>query len=454
MDLIDALRLALTPGAPDVVALVGGGGKSSAAFRLAAEAAARGVRAIATTTTRLGANELDAAPVVVEVTGESLPLASLAQGLDRADWCLLVDAARGEKRAGVSPAQVDGLVAAAPQLGLGLIAVEADGSRQLPIKAPAAHEPVIPACTTLVVAVAGIDAIGRALTPDEVHRPEQIAALLGLSADASIRLTPAQMAHLLLHPHGGDQGRPPGARRMLLINKVERADQLAVARLTAGRAVEAGVGALLGAVGRSDAAPVRERWGPLGVVVLAAGQSQRMGRPKQLIAVEGLSMVRRALNTALAAGSQQVALVTGAYADEVQAEVAPLVASRPELAVVYNPAWQSGQASSMHAGLSALHPEIEAAIFLPVDQPFVPSALLRRLVQCWREGAAIAAPVVDGAMRGAPALFDRTLWPELRHVRGDRGGRDVLRRHAAQVGTVSAPAVCLADLDTPEELLR
>lgn len=452
MELIDALRLALTRGAPDIVALVGGGGKSSTAFRLAAEAAARGARAIATTTTRIAASEIDTAPAVVEVTGAALPLDQLAHTLARTGWCLLVDAARGEKRTGISPALVDGLVAAAPQLGLGLVAAEADGSRQLPVKAPAAHEPVIPACATLVVAVAGVDALGRELTPDQVHRPERIRGLLGLPPVAPVRLTPAQMARLLLHAQGGDRGRPPGARRLLLINKVEDAAQLAAARLVAAHAVAAGVTALIAAVGRSGGAPVRERWGPLGVVVLAAGRAQRMGRPKQLIMLDGTALVRRAVTTALAAGAQQVVLVSGAQAAAVEAEIAPLVAARSELAVVHNPAWESGQASSMHTGLAALRPEIEAAILMPVDQPYLPAALLRRLAQGWRTGAPLAAPAIDGALRGAPALFDRSLWPELMDVRGDVGGRGVLRRHAARVQTVSSQAAWLRDLDTPDDL--
>src|SRR5690606_1512350 len=152
MELIDALRLTPSPSAPTVVALVGGGGKSSTAFRLAAEAVQRGARAVVTTTTRLGANELGAAPAAVEVSGASLPLNDLARALDQAGWCLLVDAAPGEKRTGVPPSMVEALAAAAPRLGLGLVCVEADGSRQLPVKAPAAHEPVIPPCATLVVA--------------------------------------------------------------------------------------------------------------------------------------------------------------------------------------------------------------------------------------------------------------------------------------------------------------
>ncbi|MCC6169359.1 MAG: NTP transferase domain-containing protein, partial [Caldilineaceae bacterium] len=116
-------------------------------------------------------------------------------------------------------------------------------------------------------------------------------------------------------------------------------------------------------------------------------------------------------------------------------------------------------------------PEIEAAIFTPVDQPFVPPALLRRLAQGWRMGAPLAAPVVEGALhgapvvegalhgapvvdsalRGAPALFDRGLWPELMAVRGDVGGREVLRRHAATAHAIPAQTAWLRDLDTPDD---
>lgn len=452
MDLIDAFRLTPVPTAPEVVALVGGGGKSGTAFRLAAECAARGVRALVTTTTRLGANELAAAPAVVEVTGDGLPLDQLAHTLGRFTWCLLVDAARGEKRAGISPALVTELTAAAPRLGLGLISVEADGSRQLPVKAPADYEPVIPPCATLVVAVAGVDALGRTLTPDQVHRPERMRALLNLTPDEPARLAPAHLARLLLDRQGGDQGRPAGVRRMILINKVESAAQMAAARLAAAICAAAGATALIAAVGRADLPPVAERWGPLGIVILAAGQARRMGRPKQLIEVDGVSMLRRTLTAALAVGGRQVVLVTGAHAAAVQAESAPLQAAYPQLCVVNNLGWESGLAGSMQTGLAALEESIEAAIFLPVDQPFVPVELLRRLTQCWRQGAGLAAPLVDGEMRGAPALFDRSLWPELMAVTGDRGGRDVLRRHAAALRTVPGQAAWLADMDTPQDL--
>jgi molybdenum cofactor cytidylyltransferase len=191
------------------------------------------------------------------------------------------------------------------------------------------------------------------------------------------------------------------------------------------------------------------------VVVLAAGRSSRMGRAKQLMEVDGELMVRRALGISLASGADAVVLVTGAYHAEVAAAVADLQqGAAGRLHLVHNPDWETGQAGSMQVGLGALSPACGAALFLPVDQPYVEAVLLQQLVAAWQQGALLAAPLVDGELRGAPALFDRSLWPELQQVKGDMGGRGVLRAHAEQVQTIAAPAAWLRDVDTPQDLAR
>jgi molybdenum cofactor cytidylyltransferase len=96
---------------------------------------------------------------------------------------------------------------------------EADGSRMRPFKAPAGHEPVIPAETTLVLIVVGADILGKPLDGDHVHRPELVAALCG--APLGTRITPEMVARVLAHPEGGRKGVPAGARVVALINKVE-----------------------------------------------------------------------------------------------------------------------------------------------------------------------------------------------------------------------------------------
>ena len=95
---------------------------------------------------------------------------------------------------------------------------------------------------------------------------------------------------------------------------------------------------------------------------------------------------------------------------------------------------------------------VEAGIWMPVDQPYLNPALLVQLAAAWRQGADLAAPEVNGDLRGAPALFARRYWPDLLLVEGDSGGRSILRRHAGRVRSIHAPEAALRDVDSPQDL--
>src|SRR6185369_6244228 len=156
MNLLTALRVQPS----EVIALVGGGGKTSTMFALAAEIVAAGGQVITTTTTHIFAAQIALAPVHF-VAGDA-GLAEIGAALARSGHVLLtgpVDGAEG-KAAGIPLSLVAELQALA---GHPTIIIEADGARMRPFKAPAEHEPVIPPETTLVVAVAGVDILGRAL---------------------------------------------------------------------------------------------------------------------------------------------------------------------------------------------------------------------------------------------------------------------------------------------------
>jgi molybdenum cofactor cytidylyltransferase len=113
--------------------------------------------------------------------------------------------------------------------------IEADGSRMLPVKAPAEHEPVVPVEADLLVAVAGIDALEQPIA-DVAHRPERVAAIEGLAL--SDHLTPETLARVLAAPDGGLKNLPAGARAALLLNKVETPAQREAARRVAQAALE------------------------------------------------------------------------------------------------------------------------------------------------------------------------------------------------------------------------
>lgn len=439
-------------GAPPVVTVVGGGGKTSLVLRLARELRAANRRVITATTTRMTLQQAARAPLTLQVHGEAVPWEALRQGLEKHGHCMLVgdETLYGGKQKGVEPTVIDQIAARAADLNLAAILVEGDGSRTLPVKAPGDHEPVIPDSTTLVLTVLGLEAIGAPIDEAHAHRPERIRSLLGLAAGA-VRLTPAMAARLLVDAQGGARSIPPAARWIPILNKADAAARRSAGRIVAARLARGGFTSLLTAAGNESGDAVLERWGPLCTVVLAAGASRRYGAPKQLAEVDGEAFVHRAARLALDSGASQVMVVTGAAHAAVTRALADLQAMHgSRLVLHHNPRWDEGQATSLRAALEAMDARHEAVLFLPVDQPHLEVTLLRRLIQAWRRGASLAAPSVDGEVRGAPALFDREHFAALRTVTGDRGGRDLLRLHRDRVLAIAVEAWMLADVDRIE----
>jgi molybdenum cofactor cytidylyltransferase len=214
----------------EVVALVGGGGKSTAMFRLAGEIAERGGRAITTTTTHIFAAQIALAPAHVRAAAATRD--AVAAALDAHRHVLVVGATNPEtaRAAGPSLELLSRLRAWFP--GACLVN-EADGSRMRPFKAPADHEPVIPAETTLVVPVVGADVLGQPLDDDHVHRAELVSALAGVPLGSPV--TPEVVARVLAHPRGGRKGVPPGARVVIVVNKADALADRGPAREVAER---------------------------------------------------------------------------------------------------------------------------------------------------------------------------------------------------------------------------
>jgi molybdenum cofactor cytidylyltransferase len=185
-------------------------------------------------------------------------------------------------------------------------------------------------------------------------------------------------------------------------------------------------------------------------VVLAAGGSTRMGQPKQLLLIRGRPMLRRVSEAVCAIGLEQVVVVVGAHRDAVMKALDGL-----SVTVIANEDWSCGLSSSLRAGIGALRPGIEAALVVLADQPALTPELLSTLVDRYRAtGAPIVAPVHRG-QRGNPVLFDRALFPELMAIEGDRGGRQILKRHEQEVDQVETmdPAI-LMDIDTWQDYER
>ncbi len=187
-------------------------------------------------------------------------------------------------------------------------------------------------------------------------------------------------------------------------------------------------------------------------ILLAAGASSRMGEPKQLLLFEGQTLLRRAVDAALASSCQQVVVVLGANAERVREEVSEL-----PVEVVFNERWSEGMGSSVRAGLESLavanDEGLGAVVLLPCDQPHLSCDVLNGLIEAHH--ASGKSIIVSGYndIWGVPMLFARELWPELRELNGKRGAQSVARRHAKNVECVPFPGGAF-DLDTREDYAR
>ena len=190
-----------------------------------------------------------------------------------------------------------------------------------------------------------------------------------------------------------------------------------------------------------------------GLVLLAAGESARMGTPKQLLQFRGRSLLRGAAEEAVASGCRPVVVVLGAFASRLAGEVADL-----DVRTVINLGWREGMGGSIRAGMTALltgpaGDAVESVVIMLGDQPFCTAAYLRQLVARQEERGCSAVASSYRGTCGVPALFSRSLFPELLALRGPEGARRILQRHTGE--TLEVPfAAGETDVDTAEDYDR
>jgi molybdenum cofactor cytidylyltransferase len=186
----------------------------------------------------------------------------------------------------------------------------------------------------------------------------------------------------------------------------------------------------------------------IGVVILAAGASVRMGRPKQLLLYRGQTLIRWAVETALASVCHPIVVVTGAHAELVKNELKHL-----PILVVDNGEWEKGMSSSIRIGIETLvatNGELDGAVVMLCDQPFVTAAVVNALVEArFKTGKSIVASAY-GETRGVPAFFSRQLFPEITALEANSGARQVIANHPDDVASVCF-AEGVVDVDTPRD---
>ena len=186
----------------------------------------------------------------------------------------------------------------------------------------------------------------------------------------------------------------------------------------------------------------------IGIVILAAGSSSRLGKPKQLLQHNNKNLLQHTINAAVNSDADPIIVVLGANADEISKEI-----DRSNINVIMNTEWEEGMASSVRNGLNEVlffSPSTDAVIFMVCDQPHISSPLLNELVTTHKETGKAIVTCNYGEAIGPPALFHRSLFKELMQLKGDVGARNIIQQHQDEVATVLFPKGQI-DIDTKED---
>ena len=185
----------------------------------------------------------------------------------------------------------------------------------------------------------------------------------------------------------------------------------------------------------------------VGAIILAAGESRRMGRPKLLLPYKGVPLLRRSVDAAVGGGCRDVVVVLGADRDRYEAQFAGTPAR-----IAYNPDYVEGMSSSIRSGIEALSPDVQAAVIMLADQPFIDAEIIRRLIETYQTSGMRIVACQYGSVRGVPTLFDRALFLELLLLEGDQGARQVMETYPRHVTAIEIPPEAARDVDRPEDL--
>ena len=187
----------------------------------------------------------------------------------------------------------------------------------------------------------------------------------------------------------------------------------------------------------------------IGIIILAAGGSNRFGEPKQLFKLRGETLVHRAAKSAIDCNAGLVIVSVGANREAIEKELTGL-----DITSVFNVDWQTGMASSLTTALKYLtddHHEIDAVLFMVCDQPRVTSKMLNEIIETYQS---TKAPIVASEYSdtlGVPALFDSSMFDELLELKGDEGARSIIKRHGDRVHKVPMPEAAF-DIDSVADI--
>lgn len=184
----------------------------------------------------------------------------------------------------------------------------------------------------------------------------------------------------------------------------------------------------------------------LSIIILAAGASERLGRPKQLVLYNGKSLLRRTIDNAESLAPREILVVTGANAEAVRNE-----AQKTTAKCIHNPAWKNGMGTSIASGALAIEGTADGMMILLCDQWRIVAEDLQQLISAWHADPTLIICSRTNNRCGPPVIFPSSCFQDLHRLGGDSGAHSIIEAH----GDLVKPVVlqnAASDLDTPIQL--
>lgn len=185
------------------------------------------------------------------------------------------------------------------------------------------------------------------------------------------------------------------------------------------------------------------------IIILAAGASSRMGMPKQLLMIEGKTLIKRVSDLAMNTSCHPIVVVLGANRNDIRSEL-----DKMPITIIDNPKWEDGVSSSIKMGLVGAYmtqKDIDAVIFLTVDMPFVSVSLINKmLIEANQNLDSQVVACNYEKQSGIPVLFKRSLFNDLLELKGDEGAKKIVKQNKDKSTFIDFPEGKF-DLDTMDE---
>lgn len=179
-------------------------------------------------------------------------------------------------------------------------------------------------------------------------------------------------------------------------------------------------------------------------VLLAAGGSSRLGYPKQLISFEEKPLIRHMISVIKKGGIESLFVVVGSHSEEIIATIIE------DVQIIHNPNWEKGLSTSIQSALAVIEKEYDAAMMFIIDQPYIDPALISKMLATMKISRAKIIAARAAGQQTHPVVYRREIYPALLSLKGDKGGKEIIRKNWVTWVDWPDPAI-LQDIDTPED---